>query len=268
MRPLEQLAEFADGAEQMHPHGGFTQAKRLTDFTRRVLGDVAQREDEPLAIRELLDRRRDLSRPLARHQTIFGAGLLCDGLRRSQRIGLRRHWQRPPQAAGARLAKIETAVHEDAREPDLEGVFLAIAGDVYKHFEKGVLNRLVGVVSIAQVVVRNAHCATLLSGDQVGETVARRVTIAREDEGLDGGGQFRIPGRRRRLDSCWRFRCGCRHRSSLEPWLGDASRRRSHWNTAAADGCLPSQGLTFSLTTLYLGTARNGSPNASLHGLS
>jgi hypothetical protein len=77
---------------------------------------------------------------------------------------------------------------------------------VRKHFEKRVLNCLVGIVGIAQVVIRNAHRAALLSGDQVGETFARRITFARENEGFDAGGEFRVPGRRRLLDSRWRLR--------------------------------------------------------------
>ena len=56
----EQLAELADRAEEMHAHGGLAQAQCLTDFARRVLGDVAEGEDQPLPIGQLLDRRGDL----------------------------------------------------------------------------------------------------------------------------------------------------------------------------------------------------------------
>ena len=57
-RPLEQLAELADRAEQMHAHSRFAQPERLTDFAGGVLGDVAEREHEPLPIGQLLDGGR------------------------------------------------------------------------------------------------------------------------------------------------------------------------------------------------------------------
>ena len=50
----------------------------------RLLGDMAEREHQPLPIGQLLDRRRDLSRALARHQPLFGARLLRDRFRRGR----------------------------------------------------------------------------------------------------------------------------------------------------------------------------------------
>ena len=134
---------------------------------------------------------------------------------------------------------------EDAREPHLERVLLTIAGDVRKHFQERILNRLIGVVRVAQVVVRDSHRSSLLPGHQIREAIPRRVAITGEHERLDAGGELRFPGRRR-LDSWRRSRHAGRHRSLLESWLRDASRRRSHGNTAAEKACLPRQRLTFS----------------------
>ena len=85
-------------------------------------------------------------------------------------LGRGRHRQHPAQAARARLAEVEAPVHEDAGEPHLEREFLAIAGDVRKHFDECVLHRLVGIVRVAKVAVRDANRAPLLVRDEIART--------------------------------------------------------------------------------------------------
>ena len=108
----------------------------------------------------------------------------------------RRHRQRPPQPPRARLAQVEAPVHEDAREPDLERQVFAVARDVREHLHERVLHRLVGVVRIAQVLVRDPHGPALLVGHQFAEPLARGVAFAAGDERLDLGRQLRIPRQR------------------------------------------------------------------------
>ena len=69
---------------------------------------------------------------------------------------------------------------------------LAVGRDVRKHLDEGVLHRFVGIVRVAQVVIRDAQRAALLSGDEVGEPVAGGIALAGDDQRLDGGGQLRI----------------------------------------------------------------------------
>ena len=107
----------------MHADGGLAQAKRLTDLTRRVLGDVAEREDEPLAIRELLDRSGDLSCPLARHQTIFGARLLCGRLQEASILSyFVAYTELPPEVTAAHVDRIRHIAHLADRDGDPNGV--------------------------------------------------------------------------------------------------------------------------------------------------
>jgi hypothetical protein len=108
-----------------------------------------------------------------------------------------RHRQRPAQPARAGLAQVEAPVDEDPREPHLEGQVLAIAGDVREHLDEGVLHRLVGVVDVAEVLVGDAEGAALLPGHEVAEALACGVTLAGEDEGLDGAGDLRFLGQHR-----------------------------------------------------------------------
>jgi hypothetical protein len=61
---------------------------------------------------------------------------------------------------------------------------------VREHLQEGVLNGLVGIVRIAQVVVRDTDRAPLLMRDQIGEPLAGGVAIAGKDERLDDTGQL------------------------------------------------------------------------------
>jgi hypothetical protein len=66
-----------------------------------------------------------------------------------------------------------------------------------KHLEKGVLHGLVGVVRVAQVVIRNPYCAALLVSDQLAEKLPSLVPLAVYDERLDPGCQPGVRGQRR-----------------------------------------------------------------------
>ena len=78
------------------------------------------------------------------------------------------------------------------------GNSLAVAGDVRKHFDEGVLYRFIRVMHVPQVVVRNAGCAALLEGDEAGEPFPGRVPLSSHDERLDFGRQRGIFRQRRR----------------------------------------------------------------------
>jgi hypothetical protein len=71
---------------------------------------------------------------------------------------------------------------------------------VREHFEKGVLNRFVGIVRVAQVVIGDPDGAPLLVRDEIAEFLARRLPLAGEDQRLDLGGQLRVLGEWRRRD--------------------------------------------------------------------
>ena len=110
-----------------------------------------------------------------------------------RRLHGRRHRQHPSQAAGARFSKIQAPVHEDAREPDFEGIFLAIARDVRKHLDERVLDSLVGIVCVTQIAVCDTDCASLMLRDQVAELLPGAFPLASEHERFEASGQRRIP---------------------------------------------------------------------------
>ena len=68
----------------------------------------------------------------------------------------------PALAARARLAAIETAVDENAREPDLERPGLAVRADVAEDLDEGVLHGLVGVGGVAKILIGDPEGATLM----------------------------------------------------------------------------------------------------------
>ena len=57
----------------------------------------------------------------------------------------------------ARLAPIEAAVDENAREPDLERPRFAIGRDVREHLDEGVLDGLVGFGGVAKILIGDAR---------------------------------------------------------------------------------------------------------------
>jgi len=113
---------------------------------------------------------------LARDQPILGRRLRGHRIRRS-RVRRRRHRERPSQAAGPRFPHIQAPVHQDAREPDLEGQVLAIRGDVGEHLDERVLHGLVRIVGVAQILVGNPDGAPLLAGEDVLTNMHANTTI-------------------------------------------------------------------------------------------
>src|SRR5262245_31879079 len=64
--------QFANGAEEVDPHGRFVQPGHRRDVARRVIGVVTQHEDQPLALRQALDGGDELLAPLAGEEFVFG----------------------------------------------------------------------------------------------------------------------------------------------------------------------------------------------------
>ena len=162
-----------------------------------------------LSCGQLRNRCRNLTPALAGQQPIFGARLWRHQL--AWRRLVRRHCrQDPAQAAGPRLPKIQTPVHEDAGEPDLERQLLAVAGDVREHLDEGVLYRFIGVMHVPQVVIRNTGRAPLLEGDKTREPFPSRVALSSDDKRLDLGRERGLLGQRRRRSGAtggnWRER--------------------------------------------------------------
>ena len=185
------LRSLRTARKQMHPDRGLAQSEFLAHFGGALLGNVAERKHRALAVGQLIDRRGDLAAALARHQELF----LCrPGRDRFVRWRLGRACQRqdPAQPPAPRLPQVEAAVHQDAREPDLEGQVLAIRGDVRKDLDERVLHRLVGILRVAQVVIGDAYGPALLAGDQVAKPLARCITLSGDDQRLDGARQLGI----------------------------------------------------------------------------
>ena len=61
-----------------------------------------------------------------------------------------------------------------------------------KHLYECILHGLVGVVHVAQVLVRDPRGAPLQQRDQLSEAFSRGVTFSRDDECLDFGRQLRV----------------------------------------------------------------------------
>ena len=141
------------------------------------------------------DGRADRLRALGRDEPRLGVGARRHRLGR-RRVGLARHWQRPPQPARARLAEVEAAVDENAREPHLERQLLAVARDVREHLHERVLHRFVGVVDVAEVLVGDADGPALLPGDELAEPLAGGVALSGQHERLDGAGDLGFLGQR------------------------------------------------------------------------
>src|SRR5882672_12369184 len=115
----------------MYPDSGFVETDHRADFARRAIAVVAEHEHGALAAFETFDGGGHARAPLAGQQTRFRIGL------RGRRVGGRREraaiaevaaggrgvvgLDDPAIAPDARLAAIEAAVDENAREPDLEG---------------------------------------------------------------------------------------------------------------------------------------------------
>ena len=180
----EELSQLTDGAEQMHAHGRFTQAERAADLRRALFGDVTEREDGPLPIRQETDRCRDLERALVGYQVFLGRRVWRSRFHRRQLaetdIG-RAHRSRPP----ARLPNVEASIHQNAREPHLERHVLPICGDVREHLDERVLHGLVGIVHIAEIVISDSRGAALLARHELGEPLPRRIALAGHHERLD-----------------------------------------------------------------------------------
>src|SRR4029450_11400748 len=112
---------------------------------------------------------------------------------RWSRFDGREHRNRPPESARAGLAKIETPVDEDPREPHLEGVLFSIARNVREHFYECVLYGLIGVVRIAKVAVSDAHCAPLMLRDEIAELLPRALSFTGQHKCLEPRRERRVP---------------------------------------------------------------------------
>jgi len=65
------------------------------------------------------------------------------------------HRQQPTLATLPRAFTVETAIHQDPREPDLERMLRPERFDVNKGLDESVLRRVIGIGRIAQVVKRD-----------------------------------------------------------------------------------------------------------------
>ena len=68
----EQAPQLPDRSKQVHTNRGFADAKRLADLVRALLGDLTEREHQPLPLGKLLDGRQDSLPSFARDQPLFG----------------------------------------------------------------------------------------------------------------------------------------------------------------------------------------------------
>ena len=102
----------------------------------------------------------------------------------------------PAGAARPRLAPIQAAVDENAREPDLERPDLTIIGNVREHLDERVLDGLVGIGAVPQVLIGNAQSATLMQRDQRAESLPGLVELSALDERPNIDGELRVLGER------------------------------------------------------------------------
>src|SRR5262249_48585736 len=116
----QERAQLAGGAEQMHANGRLVETGHRADFLRRAVAVLAQHEARPLAAVQAIDGGRDARAAFTAEELAFGiGGAGCRGdLRFVPRREIAVH--EPAIAPAARLASIQAAVDEDAREPDVE----------------------------------------------------------------------------------------------------------------------------------------------------
>ena len=118
--------------------------------------------------------------PLAREQPRFGIERGRAAERRPRLVGAaglvgRRE---PALAARARLAAIEAAVDENAREPDLERPRLAVRADVAEDLDERVLDGFVGVGGVAEILIGDAQRAPLMDRDTSSANRSRASSIS------------------------------------------------------------------------------------------
>src|SRR5438067_13481048 len=127
----------------MDAHRRFLEAHHRADFPRRAITIVGQHENGPLPAVETIDCGSQPRAPLASEESrlrIEGDGPaerrpgIFDG-----EAALTRN--KPPAAPQPRFPPIETAVNEDAGEPDLERPCLAIRLDVSEDLDERILHR-------------------------------------------------------------------------------------------------------------------------------
>ena len=141
---------------------------------------MAQHEDGPLPAVEPIDRRGEPGAPLARQQPRLGigGGVPLNAGRASSTPVASSAGANQRSRRAARLAAIEAAVDENAREPDLERPGLAVRADVAEDLDERVLHRFVGFGGVAEILIGDAQRAALMDGDQLGEPLARLVGLA------------------------------------------------------------------------------------------
>jgi hypothetical protein len=68
---------------------------------------------------------------------------------------------------------------------------------VREHLDERVLDRFIGVVRIAQVVIRDPNGPSLLARHEIREALAGGVALPGDDERFDGAGELRVAGQGR-----------------------------------------------------------------------
>ncbi len=199
----------------MYAHCSLTHAGCGTDFGWRPLVQMAEREHQPLPIRQGRHRGGDLLPALLGQQTPLVRRIAGRDLLNGTPVVFIRRVADPALLAAARLEAIERGVHQDAREPDIEGQVASILFDVQEHFHEGVLHRFISIGRIAQVVERDTHGPPLHQRDQRTKPFARFVSLSVLDQSLDLSGNDRGRGRVGRgigrPQQCFRCRIGGRH---------------------------------------------------------
>ena len=158
------------------------------DFARRAVAVVAQHEDGPLPAVEPIDGRRQPRRAARARAAALrdrASAAPPNAGRASSTPVASSAGANQPLAARARLAAIEAAVDENAREPDLERPRLAIRADVAEDLDERVLHGFVGFGGIAQVLIGDAQRPPLMHGDELGEPLARLVERRRARRGRE-----------------------------------------------------------------------------------
>ena len=148
---------------------------------------MAEHEDGPLSLRQprersAISRRRSrlssessgdgpppATRSLKSRSTVAAVGPARAG---------RRHRDEPTFAARSRLDAVQAPVDQDAREPHVERQLLAERGKVRVRLDEGVLHGLVRLGRVAQIVIRDATGAPLMSRHQLGVAFAGLGVVA------------------------------------------------------------------------------------------
>jgi hypothetical protein len=106
-----------------------------------------------------------------------------------------------------------------------------------EHLDERILHGFVGIVGVAQIVIRDPHRTALLAGDEFGEALAGDLAVPCDDQCLDGAGQLRVPrqyvpgrGLSGRVSGCHFCPDGRRWGSG---GCRRAPRGRSHWKNTA-----------------------------------